>query len=287
MAFWLAPAISRRRFVYSMLPLGGLLARAEAPLTRWALLSDTHVPGNPANEYRGFRPYENTLKAVSQVVEFEPDGAIICGDLARLEGEIDDYENLKRLLEPLSGVPVGLVLGNHDNRRNFLRVFPKPVGAQDVKDKHVVVFETPAVRLVLLDSLFMVNQVPGLLGKAQRTWLDNYLRGASGLPTILFVHHTLDDGDGSLLDWPRVLDIIRGQRLVKAVIYGHSHVYGFRTESDIHLINLPAVGYNFGDAHPVGWVEARFATSGAEFTLRAFGGNRTRDRETHKLQWRV
>jgi len=286
---WLHPnGLTRRGFALSALPLGGLLARTEAPRPRWALLSDTHVPGNPANEYRGFRPFENTMKAVSQVSEIKPDGVVICGDLARLEGEMADYESLKRLLDPLpEDVPMGLVLGNHDNRKNFLRVFPKQPAAQEVKDKHVLVFETPLVRLVLLDSLFIVNQVSGLLGKGQRMWLESYLRSASNLPTVLFVHHTLDDGDGSLLDAPRLFDIIRERRMVKAIVYGHSHVYGYRKEGDIDLINLPAIGYNFSDAQPVGWVEAVFTPEGAAFTLRAMAGNRANDRQTTRIRWRI
>ncbi len=288
MAWLHTRGFTRRGFVLSALPLGGLLARTEAPAPRWALLSDTHIPGNPANEYRGFRPFENTLKAISQVSEIRPDGVVICGDLARLEGEMADYENLKRLLDPLpEGIPVGLALGNHDNRRNFLKVFPKPPQAQDVKDKHVVVLETAAARLILLDSLFLVNQVAGLLGRAQRWWLEGFLRNASPLPTILFVHHTLDDGDGSLLDAPRLFDIIRDKRIVKAIVYGHSHVYSYRKEGDIDLINIPALGYNFSDAQPVGWVEAAFTPDGAAFTLHAMAGNRASDRQTTRLRWRV
>lgn len=265
-----------------------MLARTETPLPRWALLSDTHVPGNPANEYRGFRPFENTMKAISQVSETKPDGIVICGDLARLEGEIADYENLKRLLEPLpDGIPMGLVLGNHDNRKNFLRVFNKQPAAQQVKDKHVLVLETPVARLILLDSLFIVNHVSGLLGKGQRMWIESYLQTAPNLPTVLFVHHTLDDGDGALLDAPRLFDVIRERRMVKAIVYGHSHVYGYRKEGDIDLINLPAIGYNFSDAQPVGWVEAVFSSEGAAFTLHAMAGNRANDRQTTRIRWRV
>lgn len=288
MAWLNSNGVTRRGFVLSALPFGGMLARTEAPSPRWALLSDTHVPGNPANEYRGFRPFENTMKAISQVSEIKPDGVVICGDLARLEGEIADYENLKRLLEPLpESIPVGLALGNHDNRKNFLRVFSKQPAAQQVKDKHVVVLETPVVRLILLDSLFIVNLVSGLLGKGQRMWLESYLQTASTVPTVLFVHHTLDDGDGSLLDGPRLFEMVRDRRMVKAIVYGHSHVYSFRKEGDIDLINLPAIGYNFSDAQPVGWVEGVFHPEGAAFTLHAMAGNRANDRQTTRVRWRV
>ena len=59
-----------------------------------------------------------------------------------------------------------------------------------------------------------------------------------------------------------------------------------RTIEGIHLINLPAVGYNFNDREPVGWVEARLAGDGGEFILHAVGGNREMDGRVTPLHWR-
>ena len=73
---------------------------------------------------------------------------------------------------------------------------------------------------------------------------------------LLFIHHQLDDGDGSLVDSDRLLAIVTPHRKVKAVIYGHTHRYRYDAVSGIHLINLPAVGYNFADQEPVGWVDS-------------------------------
>jgi len=84
----------------------------------------------------------------------------------------------------------------------------------------------------------------------------------------------------------RLFDIIAGVPSVKAVVYGHSHAYGFSERDGIHLINLPATGYNFSDAQPVGWVEALLTSQGGKFTLRAVGGNTDIDGQTHNLRWR-
>ncbi|MEZ6073555.1 MAG: metallophosphoesterase [Pirellulales bacterium] len=91
----------------------------------------------------------------------------------------------------------------------------------------MLVYETAPVRVLVLDSLLYVNQVAGLLGKAQRQWLTDFLSGAPPKPTVLFVHHTLGDGDGELLDADRLFDIIEPHQQVKAVFYGHSHQYRF------------------------------------------------------------
>jgi hypothetical protein len=75
-------------------------------------------------------------------------------------------------------------------------------------------------------------------------------------------------------------------RKVKAILYGHSHVYGISEFEGIHLINLPAMGYNFSDSEPIGWVEARLRSRGGDFVLHATAGNQDRDGSVMKLAWR-
>jgi len=253
-----------------------------------ALLSDTHVAADPKNEYRKFLPWENLKAVVPQVIESRPEGIILNGDAARLTGELADYEAVKQLLAPLAErAPVYIGLGNHDDRDNFFKVFDHPSGnRQKVAGKHVLVIERPSMRLILLDSLLYVNKAAGLLGKAQREWLARCLEEADVRPTVIFVHHTLGDGDGELLDVERLFQMTRRHKTVKAIIYGHSHKYAFSQEDGMHLINIPAVGYNFSDDEPVGWVDAVFAAKGVDLKLRAFAGNRAADGKSTSLTWR-
>jgi 3',5'-cyclic AMP phosphodiesterase CpdA len=264
------------------------LMRNEEKETRLALLADTHIPEDSENNYRGFYPYRNLQKVVPDIISTSPDGVLVAGDLARLTGELGDYANLRKLFDPVAEkTPVYMALGNHDNRENFLKIFDKTAGDKpDLKGKHVVVVKKASVRLIVLDSLLYVNKVPGLLGKAQRQWLENYLQECDGTPTILCFHHTLGDDDGDLLDVPRLFRISRPIRKVKAILYGHSHEYGFSEFEGIHLINLPALGYNFSDTEPVGWVEAHLRSQGGDFKLHAVAGNRDRDGSVMKLTWR-
>ena len=256
--------------------------------TRWAFMSDTHIPADVDNNYRGFYPYQNLQKVVPDIASASPAGVTITGDLARLTGELGDYTNLKTLLNPLAEkTPVYMALGNHDNRENFLKVFTETPGEkQPVKGKHVVVVNKAHARLMMLDSLLFANKVPGLLGKAQRQWLEKYLNQCDDTPTLLCFHHTLGDGDGDLLDVPRLFRMIESIRKVKALVFGHSHAYGFSQFEGIHLINLPAVGYNFSDDQPIGWVEAQLTSQGGDFVLHAAGGNEDMDGHTTKLTWR-
>ncbi len=286
--------IHRRRFVKTSLSLAGAVATvtpiysyATSPSkeVHWAFLSDTHVAGDKEEAYRGFKPYKNLQTVVPQVVSAAPQGVIINGDVARLTGEQSDYQRINELLNPITQkIPVHMTMGNHDDRANFRRAFPDIT--TQVEEKYVHVIEASPVRMILLDSLLYVNKVAGLLGKSQRSWLENYLATASAMPTLLFVHHTLGDNDSGLLDVDRMFSIIQPHSFVKAVFYGHSHLYQYSEREGIHLINLPAVGYNFSDSQPVGWVDAKLTEKGGDFTLRAFGGNQSEDKRTTHLDWR-
>lgn len=255
---------------------------------RLALLADTHIPGDRKNGHRGFNPWENLRAIVPEVVATKPESAVLCGDAARLEGKLEDYQELDSLLTPITRVAtVCIGLGNHDDRANFLKVFRNPPGIRaPVDGKHVTILEHETVRVIVLDSLLYVDKVAGLLGRNQREWLAKYLPTIHDRPAVIAVHHTLEDGDGDLLDADRLFTLLRPHRHVKAIFFGHSHVWQITERDHLHLINLPAVGYNFRDQDPVGWIDAKFHPQGVALTLRAFGGNRGDDNKTFALAWR-
>mgnify|MGYP001396241431 CR=1 FL=1 len=252
--------------------------------TRWAFLSDTHVAADPDNQYRKFYPYRNLREVAGQIAYTPPDGVIITGDLARLHGQVEAYENLKKLLTPITERrPVYLGLGNHDKRDDFSQAFAAGAGdIRTVEDKHVVTAVAGPMRLIVLDSL-ITDRAAGLLGQSQRLWLSNYLAMSDDRPTILFFHHRPQI---DLLDSQRLFDIIQPVAKVKAVVYGHSHKFGFSEYKGIHLINLPATGYNMSQKQPVGWVEARLTDKGGDFALHAIGGDRESDGCCERLVWR-
>ena len=72
---------------------------------------------------------------------------------------------------------------------------------------------------------------------------------------------------------------------MKAVFYGHSHVYRLDERDHIKLINQPAVGYNFIDSQPVGWLESWISPKKGIFKLHAIGGNTNKNGETQEILW--
>jgi len=253
-----------------------------------ALLSDTHVgPGESAKDPRGFDPCEQLRRVVPDIISASPRGVILNGDAASREGLVVDYEELKTLLDPVSRVaPVYIGFGNHDHPGNFKAVFPTTAGLDaGVPNHRVLVIDEPFIRFIVLDSLLYVNKAAGLLGVQQRAWLNDYLKAHSDKPIILFVHHTLGEGDGELLDSNRLFEIIRPHRQVKSIFYGHSHRWEITERQGVNLINLPSIGYNFTASEPVGWVDARFRSDGVELTLHAISGNRAQDGQTSRVAW--
>ncbi len=263
------------------------------PVSRWALFSDTHIPDSKAStlgasSLGAFGPHENLQQVVAEVLAAQVDAVAVTGDLARLQGKPGDYRQLRHLLQPLTdALPVCLGLGNHDNRAQFQSVFKKLPGDHPLApEQWITVYEHGPVRMIVLDSLQYVNKVSGLLGQAQRKWLATYLGQCDARPTLLCLHHPPGEGDGDLLDTDRLMRIIEPHSQVKAVVYGHSHAYRFSKHEDIHLINLPATGYSFGENAPVAWVEACLDIRQGHFLLHVIKGNQQQDGQTTTLTWR-
>ena len=285
--------IDRRSFLKGTASAIGLACAprflaADAPV-RVALFSDTHIAANPSDQFRGFFPHQNLKKVVAQTAASKFDLLVVNGDLARLEGRPEDYSAFTALMDPLAEqMPMVVTLGNHDDRKNARSALVKLMGeVESVQQKLVTTIDAGPFRFVLLDSLMVTNISAGQLGRLQREWLAQYLSASAAKPLIVFVHHNPDpDSDSALVDADRLLAILRPQKSVKALIFGHTHVYSHEMQAGLQLVNLPAIGYNFADGNPVGWVEASLAPDAAELKLHAIAGETKDDGKLTSLKWR-
>jgi hypothetical protein len=179
-------------------------------------------------------------------------------------------------------------LGNHDDRAHAEAAMTRRAGDQQpVVNKLVTTIDAGPIRFIMLDSLLATNIAPGQLGRAQRDWLAGYLDSNRAKNTVVFVHHNPDpESDTALVDATRLMELLKARAWVKALIFGHTHVYAIEKQDGLHLINLPAVGYNFADGQPIGWMTAEFSPERVRLQLHAIGGEMMMGGQISNLAWR-
>lgn len=270
---------------------------AEADPHRVALLSDSHI-GEKADATDRDCNMADRLKTVAMEVAKltpKPTCAIVNGDLAHKTGTAIEYKQFASLIEPVreASIPLHLGLGNHDNFVRFaeglekLRPKEKPV-----EGKQVTVVELERVNLFVLDSYDPKNTVGGILGESQIKWLAKALDDRKTKPAVVFAHHPLQfdapksnkaNGIGDTTDfWP----VLKDRPQVKAFVFGHTHTWKLATRDEIHLINLPAIGYPFAKAEVTGWVDASFTEKGVKLEVHAIDPKHAKHGDKTELTWR-
>jgi hypothetical protein len=279
--------LSRREFLVRTLAAGaGAVAMArsqsaaeepEVDPDRWALLSDTHIAEQTATAHRGEVMFENSRRVNGEIFAAprRPCGLLNFGDCAFEKGLAGDYAAFRTTIGPFidSGIPVHLMLGNHDDRKTFWRVLAKEAdGPRPLSSKHVAVVEHRRANWFLLDSLDKTDESPGAVGDAQCDWLAKELDARASKPALVCMHHNplfakRDEKASGLIDTDALLAVIKPRRQVKALIHGHTHAWGISMHGDLHLINLPAVGYRSKSGAASGWVDCVLGDDEMTLTL--------------------
>ena len=291
--------ISRRRFLGRAALAGAALMLphevfAAGDNSHYALLSDTHIAADATTITREVDLTNHLQRAVTGVLSLmdRPAGVFVNGDCALKDGQLGDYVTFASIIKPLitSGFPLHLTLGNHDDRKNFRAALIKK-STPVLESKHVSLLESRRANWILLDSLDKTNITPGLLAEEQRDWLTRTLDAHADKPALIMVHHdpniTGAEKTSGLVDTPELWEIIAPRRQVKALIFGHTHRWEFREANGIHLVNLPAVAYNFAPEQPTGWTNCVLAENGASFQLHAHDTNHPWHKQKKELIWRT
>jgi Icc protein len=268
-----------------------------AETTRIALLSDTHIHGDPKHVLRDVNMSEHLAQAWEQVGKALANSqaaplqaAIVHGDVACTKGELVDYRQVAHLLTPAGKcqLPLHFLMGNHDHRENFREVLSSATAS--LLESHLVsIIQLPQANWFLLDSLEKTNSTPGLLGKAQLDWLAGALDAHADKPALVSVHHHpqwMGEKIGGIQDTSALFDLLVPRKQVKAVFFGHTHVWTQKEHEGIHLVNLPPIAYVFDKALPSGWVEANVKSRGMELTLHGVGPANDAHGKTVELAWR-
>ncbi|GHT42356.1 hypothetical protein FACS189443_5280 [Planctomycetales bacterium] len=304
------PSVNRRKFLAGTFAAGLFAAvspknifagdsKTESQSDHWVFLSDTHIPGNPETaaprekDSKGilYNPNGHFAAARTEVLALadKPKGVIVTGDVAYLQGKPEDYQRLALQVVPYTeaGIPVHVAFGNHDNLDNYYAAFTDSKKEESpVLDKHVLILESPNCNLFILDALYDNDFGAGFLGTAQLRWLKKELNARKDKPAILFAHHNLDHSSWALQDSEQFWSIIKPQKQVKAYVYGHTHVYQQSVRDDIHLINLPALGWEFQKGmQPLGWSDALLSENGIQLTLHTVDKSHPKNDDVREFTW--
>jgi Icc protein len=294
------PALSRRTFLAGSTLAALAVSRgwsdepAASDPHRLILMADTHIPAAPDIEARGVCMHDNFVQAAKDVLALKSraSAAFILGDCAYLEGKVEDYALLVKVLEPLrsAGLPIHLALGNHDHRERFWKALPADdAQAKDVEAKHAMMIAAPRANVFILDSLDVTNKTPGVIGEQQLTWLAKALDKNSDRPALVGVHHNPDlkPMPGGLTDTQPLYDVLLPRKHVKALFFGHSHFWEIKELEGLHLVNLPPVAYAFAKGKPSGFVEMELAEDSANLRLHSLDKDHPLHGQETRLKWRA
>jgi Icc protein len=174
-------------------------------------ISDLHLaPGN--QDMHGVNPSDRLTQCVADIRQNHADAelCVITGDLAH-KGEIGAYEILRDILVDLP-VPYHLLVGNHDDRKKLLSVFPNT--AVDPNGFIQSVVDLEIGRLIFIDTVEIGEKFGGFC--AQRAeWLETQLKDSAGRPVYLFLHHPPFDVGIPYMDGMRML---RGEDLLAEIV---------------------------------------------------------------------
>lgn len=193
-----------------------------------AQVSDMHIKAGGKLSYRVVDTEGSLERCVAHLLALpqRPDAALFTGDLTDF-GKPDEYDNLARLLAPLT-MPVFLMPGNHDDPAAMRAKFPSHAYMRQRPGKLDYVIDEFPLRIVALDST-IPRQSAGELTAGQLAWLDETLEAAPAKPTLVALHHPpfwtgIGHMDKMPLANPADLEaVVARHPQVERVVAGHLH----------------------------------------------------------------
>ncbi|MEE2689064.1 MAG: phosphodiesterase [Pseudomonadota bacterium] len=210
--------------------------------------TDTHlVP--PGDMLCALHPAKRLSKLVAQVNQSDNDAEflVLTGDLS-YHGMEPAYRALREILSKLS-IPFHLLIGNHDDRESFKRIFPETATDEGGFVQYVV--EYNAGVFIMLDTVEH-EQSHGRLCPARLSWLEEQLSRHPDRPVYLFLHHPpfkigINSLDNCMLHDPEPLgQLLKRHGGVKHIFYGHVHRPISGSWLGIPATTLPGTNHQVG-----------------------------------------
>ncbi|WP_066190306.1 MULTISPECIES: metallophosphoesterase family protein [Gracilibacillus] len=213
-------------------------------------LTDTHV----LKDYQGSflegldKNSSNPSDQLIKILQFAEarknklDFLLVTGDLVH-EGDVEDYQHLKSLLEEHTSLPIHLNLGNHDVTPAYWEAFHQKLNCED---ELFYTVDIDGFRLIVLDSSYDKSGT-GRVSEEQLAWLKDVLAVPSQFGSLVTVHHPIDEdmsfGDHSLVNSEELLKVLDNEEII-AVLSGHIHKNWIKSYP--HFLLSAAEGTCFG-----------------------------------------
>ena len=264
--------ISRRSFLCSALAAAALPKRlfaaepADFDERLAVFLSDVHVSGldaSPDGKPLRLHTRDWLKRSVAEILKMAPlpRHVFVFGDLAYLQGRVEDYRRsapeLKLLVD--AGIKLTIGMGNHDHRKAFLEVWPEYEKRTVAPGCVQTVTTLPDFDLIMLDSLCDSdkpgggNPVGGGLTAAAKEWIVTQLP-TWPRPFILGAHHAA--WEMKISKSQNLREVINTFPNCRGYVHGHDHVWktsllNWRDRRGLPILTLPSNGF-WGD---IGYVK--------------------------------
>ncbi len=209
-------------------------------------VSDLHILAEEDRRQHGADTGAILRQTIPLMNALRPDFIVASGDLISDESE-GSYRRLRTLLAPVEA-PIHFLMGNHDDRAAFRRVFrpDEPPSDRPVCEA----FEQAGIRFLLLDSV-LPGKVEGYLAPPQLDWLEAELAAQPDRPTWVYLHHQplpiyIRWLDALGLQNPAdFLAVLARHPQVEVVGYGHVHQARRWRYGGVLFLSVPALAFQF------------------------------------------
>ena len=92
------------------------------------------------------------------------------------------------------------------------------------------------------------------------------------------------DAVPGLTDHEALFKVLQGRHWVRAIFYGHTHVWAHQKTKEVRLINLPPVGYAFAEKQPIGYCRLLVKEGRLKVQLHALAGDRSKDGDSYPIR---
>jgi 3',5'-cyclic-AMP phosphodiesterase len=196
-------------------------------MTKIIHVTDTHIAA-PGQLVVGHDPRQRLAEVIASINQAHPDAAlcVFSGDLTD-RGDEAAYREFAAILGDLD-LPYRLMMGNHDHRATFRKVFPhEPVDDAGFVQSVAAVGD---LRLVLADTLDDARPDTGRLCPIRLEWLGDTLTRSTDRRSIVFMHHPpfsvgVPWFDAMMLNEPEAFQsLLRESGSVMHLAFGHLHL---------------------------------------------------------------